>query len=79
MLPLPGFPDGILGAAYSVPYPSCRLLRGPVGLGLGVASHLADSLFDGALYLMSAARDAIFVHDGPLGCDWFTPSPEKLR
>jgi hypothetical protein len=40
---------------------SCRLLRGPFGLRLGVASHLADSHLDGTLYLVSAADDPIFV------------------
>src|SRR5208282_5025157 len=40
----------------------CSFLRGPFGLGLGVAGDPADSLLDGALYLTSGARDAIFVH-----------------
>jgi hypothetical protein len=40
---------------------SCRLLRGPFGLRLGVAGHLADSHLDGTLYLVSAADDPIFV------------------
>src|SRR5580693_7911060 len=77
VLLLSGFPDGVLGAAYSVLNLPCGFLRGPFGLSLGVSGHLADSLFDFALYLMSDARDAIFIHDGSLGCGCFTRSPQK--
>jgi hypothetical protein len=63
-----GFPDGILGAAYSVLNFPCGFFRGPFALSLGVSGYFADSLFDFALYLMSDARDAIFIHDGSLGC-----------
>jgi len=46
---------------------TCGFLRGPFGLGLGVAGDPANSLIDGALYLTSVARDAIFVHGILLG------------
>jgi hypothetical protein len=62
------FPNGVLGAADDVLHLACRFLCGPFGRGLGVAGHLADSLLDGALYLMSGAGDAIFVHRIFLGC-----------
>ena len=68
MLLLNGVPDGVLGAADGVLHLAGGLLRGPFGLRLGVAGHLADSLFDGALYLMSDARDPIFVHSDYPGC-----------
>src|SRR5271166_237109 len=59
----PGFPDGVLGGAYCVLNLPCSLLRGSFGLSLGVAGHLADSLFDPALYLVRDAGDAISVHN----------------
>jgi hypothetical protein len=64
---LTGFPDGVLGATYSILSLPSSFLRGPFGLGLGVAGHLADRLFNPALYLISDARDATFIHDGSRG------------
>src|SRR5271166_3054956 len=77
VLLLSGFPDGVLGAAYSGLNLPCGFLGGPFGLSLGVSGHLADSLFDFALYLMSDAHDAIFIHDGSLSCGCFTRSPQS--
>jgi hypothetical protein len=54
-------PDSILGAADNVLHLPCCLLRSPFGLSLGVASHLANTFFDGTFYLMSGALNAIFV------------------
>jgi hypothetical protein len=79
VLPSPGFPDGVLGAAYSVLNLASSLLRRPFGLGLSVAGHLADSLFNSAFYLMRNARDAIFIHNRSLGCSCFTYSPREIR
>jgi hypothetical protein len=41
---LAGFPDSVLGAVYCALNLPCSLLRRSCGLGLRVASHLADSL-----------------------------------